>query len=133
MGFFYKHIMPPLMSKSVGKKAFTNNPYLGMVIDALDSDVIADELFRVGMAYYEGAYMLPKDTDKALSYFRKHPNGMCNVARQCMAKNVKDYERARVLFEEASKSGNEHAFYGLAVIYYQGLGVTKDVKKHGSI
>lgn len=54
---------------------------------------------------------------------------MCNVARQCMAKNVKDYERARVLFEEASKSGNEHAFYGLAVIYYQGLGVTKDVKK----
>lgn len=58
------------MSKSVGKKAFTNNPYLGMVIDALDSDVIADELFRVGMAYYEGAYMLPKDTDRALSYFK---------------------------------------------------------------
>ena len=34
------------MAKSLGKKAFTNNPYLGMVIDASDSDVIADEQFR---------------------------------------------------------------------------------------
>lgn len=299
------------MAKSLGKKAFTNNPYLGMVIDASDSDVIADEQFRVGMAYYEGAYMLPKDMDKALSYFRKaaerghavaqtfmvmgsmnynddhneevmywlqkaaeqgerqalynlgisyhrgdlngmvdiaksnelfrqsaeagyqaaysrmaqiyfngegveknlkiakywawldfanlpedsrdnsilvqliepedvneenhinfkkiieeaaeagerdamdnwasglkntgdnekalalwqkaanlkHPNGMCNVARQCWTEEVKDYQQAKALFEEASKSGNEHAFYGLAVIYYQGLGVERDVRK----
>ena len=311
MGFLYKYIIQPLIAKSIGKKAFTNNPYLGLVIDAPESDVIADELFRVGMAYYEGAYMLPKDMDKALSYFKKaaerghavaqtfmvmgsmkhnddhsddvmywlnkaaeqgerqalynlgisyhrgdingeiniaksnelfrqsaeagysaaysrmaliyfngegveknlkiakywawldfanlpedsrensilvqliepgdvnednqilfkkiieeaadagerdamdnwasglnntgekekalalwqkaadlkHPNGMCNVARQCWTEKVKDYERARVLFEEASKSGNEHAFYGLAVIYYQGLGVDRDVKK----
>ena len=71
MGFFYKHIIQPLMAKILGKKAFTNNPYLGMIIDASDSDVIADEQFRVGMAYYEGAYMLPKDMNKALSYFRK--------------------------------------------------------------
>ena len=59
----------------------------------------------------------------------KHPNGMCNVARQCWTENVKNYERARTLFEEASKSGNQHAFYGLTVIHYQGLGVEKDVKK----
>ena len=67
MGFFYKYIIQPLIAKSIGKKAFTNNPYLGLVIDAPESDVIADELFRVGMAYYEGAYMLPKDMDKAIS------------------------------------------------------------------
>ena len=71
MGFFYKHIIQPLIAKGIGKKAFTNNPYLGLVIDAPESDVIADEQFRVGMAYYEGAYMLPKDMDKALSYFKK--------------------------------------------------------------
>ena len=311
MGFFYKHIIQPLMAKGLGKKVFTNNPYLGMVIDASDSDVIADEQFRVGMAYYEGAYMLPKDMNKALSYFRKaaerghavaqtfmvmgsmnynddhnedamywlqkaakqgerqalynlgisyhrgdlngmvdiaksnelfrqsaeagyraaysrmaqiyfngegveknlkiakywawldfanlpensrdnsilvqliepedvneenhinfkqiieeaaeagerdamdnwasglkntgdnekalalwqkaaslkHPNGMCNVARQCWTEEVKDYQQAKALFEEASKGGNEHAFYGLAVMYYQGLGVERDVKK----
>lgn len=311
MGFFYKHIIQPLMAKILGKKAFTNNPYLGMIIDASDSDVIADEQFRVGMAYYEGAYMLPKDMNKALSYFRKaaerghalaqtfmvmgcmnynddhneevmywlqkaaeqgerqalynlgisyhrgdlngmvdiaksnelfrqsaeagyqaaysrmaqiyfngegveknlkiakywawldfanlpedsrdnsilmqliepedvneenhlnfkkiieeaaeagerdamdnwaaglkntgdnekafalwqkavnlkHPNSMCNVARQCWTEKVKEYKQAKALFEEASKSGNEHAFYGLAVIYYQGLGVERDVKK----
>ena len=51
MGFFYKYIIQPLIAKSIGKKAFTNNPYLGLVIDAPESDVIADELFRVGMAY----------------------------------------------------------------------------------
>ena len=33
------------------------------------------------------------------------------------------------MFEEASKSGNEHAFYGLARIYSLGLGVDRDVKK----
>lgn len=59
------------MANSFRKKAFTNNPYLVMVIDASDSDVIADEQFRVGMAYYEGAYMLPKDMDKAFSYFKR--------------------------------------------------------------
>ena len=74
------------------------------------------------------------EKEKALALWQKaadlkHPNGMCNVARQCWTEKVKDYERARVLFEEASKSGNEHAFYGLAVIYYQGLGVDRDVKK----
>ena len=311
MGFFYKHIIQPLIAKSIGKKAFTNNPYLGMVIDASDSDVIADEQFRVGLAYYEGAYMLPKDIGKALSYFRKaaerghapaqtfmvmgsmnhnddhnedvmfwlkkaaehgepqalynlgisyhrgdingmvdiaksnelfrqsaeagyqtaysrmaqiyfngkevernikiakywawldfanlpedsrnnsilvkiigpedftedkhinskkiiedaaeagerdamdkwasslnntgdsekalalwqkaanlkHPNAMCNVARRCWTEEVKDYKQAKALFEEASKSGNKHAFYGLAVMYYQGMGVDRDVKK----
>lgn len=311
MGFFYKHIIQPLMAKNLGKKAFTNNPYLGMVIDASDSDVIADEHFRVGMAYYKGAYMFPKDMDKALSYFRKaaerghavaqtfmvmgsmnhnddnnedvmywlqkaaeqgeqqalynlgisyhrgdingmvdiaksnelfrqsaeagyqtaysrmaiiyfngkeveknlkiakywawlefanlpedsrnnsilvkiigpedlneekhinfkkiiedaaeagerdamdkwasslnntgdsekalalwrkaanlkHPNAMCNVARRCWTEEVKDYKQAKALFEEASKSGNKHAFYGLAVMYYQGMGVDRDVKK----
>lgn len=299
------------MAKNLGKKAFTNNPYLGMVIDASDSDVIADEHFRVGMAYYKGAYMFPKDMDKALSYFRKaaerghavaqtfmvmgsmnhnddnnedvmywlqkaaeqgeqqalynlgisyhrgdingmvdiaksnelfrqsaeagyqtaysrmaiiyfngkeveknlkiakywawlefanlpedsrnnsilvkiigpedlneekhinfkkiiedaaeagerdamdkwasslnntgdsekalalwrkaanlkHPNAMCNVARRCWTEEVKDYKQAKALFEEASKSGNKHAFYGLAVMYYQGMGVDRDVKK----
>lgn len=74
------------------------------------------------------------DKEKALALWQKaadlkHPNGMYNVARQCWTEKVKEYERARVLFEEASKSGNEHAFYGLAVIYYQGLGVDRDVKK----
>ena len=53
---------------------------------------------------------------------------MCNLAnRQYWTE--KGYERARALFEEASKSGNEHAFYGLAEIYYKGLGVEKDVRK----
>jgi TPR repeat protein len=59
----------------------------------------------------------------------KHPNAMCNLARQYWTENVKDYERAQILFEEASKSGNEHAYYGLAVMYYQGLGVERDMKK----
>lgn len=311
MGFIYRHIIHPLLSLGIGKKAITNNPYLGLLIDADDSEVIADEQFRIGLAYYAGDYMLPKDMDKARKYFRKaaerghavaqtfmvmasmrgtddhndeasfwlqkaaeqgerqalynlgisyhrgdiggvidinksnelfrqaaeadyqpacermaliflngegveksieiakywalldfghlpeesrnesilaqligrddvtdgnrinhkkiieeaaeagerdamnnlatglyntdekekavalwhkaaalkHPDGMCNVARLYCSDDEKDYARARELFEEASKSGNEHAFYGLAMIYYHGLGVDKDVRK----
>lgn len=59
----------------------------------------------------------------------KHPNAMVNLARQYWTEQSKAYERAKILFEEATKCGNEHAFYGLAVIYYQGLGVNRNVKK----
>lgn len=74
------------------------------------------------------------EKEKAFDLFQKaadlkHPDSMYDVARQCWTEKAKDYEQARTLFEEASKSGNEHAFYGLAVIYYQGLGVDRDIKK----
>lgn len=51
MGFFYKNIILPIISKSIGKTSFTNDPYLGMCIEADETDVIAEEQFRICMAY----------------------------------------------------------------------------------
>ena len=71
MFFFYKHIIQPLLSKSLGKKSLTSNPYLGVCIEADEGDVIADAQFRIGMAYQNGAYLLPQDNEKALEYYHK--------------------------------------------------------------
>lgn len=74
------------------------------------------------------------EKDKAIELWKKaalqgHPNALVNIARQHWTPQVKQYEKARKLFEEALKSGNEHAYNGLATIYYEGLGVEKDVAK----
>ena len=90
-----------------------------MIIEASDSDVIADEQFRIGMSYYKGDHMLPKDMDKALSYFRKAAERGHAVAQLFMVmETIHD-----------SDDHNEEAYYGLAVMYYQGLGVERDMKK----
>ena len=75
----------------MGKKAFTNNPYLGLIIDADEADVIADEQFRVGMAYHQGAYMLPQDNKKALTYFLKAAERGHAVAQLFMAMGCMKY------------------------------------------
>jgi TPR repeat protein len=61
-----------------------------------------------------------------------HPLAMCNLARQLWTDEVKDYKQAKELLEKSSSLGFEGAYYCLAVIYYQGLGVEKDIKKSWS-
>ncbi|MBQ5393885.1 MAG: sel1 repeat family protein, partial [Alistipes sp.] len=125
MGIFYKYIIQPLLAKSLGKKAFTNNPYLGMVIEASDCDVIADELFRVGLAYYEGAYMLPKDVNKALLYFRKAAERGHAVAQTFMvmgSMNYNDDHNEEVMYwlQKAAEQGERKALYNLGISYHRG-------------
>ncbi len=135
MGFFYKYIFHPLMAKAVGKKTFTNNPYLGFIIEAADSDVIADELFRVGMAYHEGAYMLPKDQKKALSYFRKaavrgHVVAQLFMAMGCMNYNDDHNEEVMKWLQMAAEQGEPQALYNLAISYHRGdIGGQVDIPK----
>jgi TPR repeat protein len=45
---------------------------------------------------------------------------------------VKDYKQAKELLEKSASLGFEGAYYCLAVMYYQGLGVEKDIKKSWS-
>ena len=72
MGFFYKHLFHQMLSKVTGHKAFTNNPYLGFVLDAGDN-AIADELFSISIAYQQD-YSLPQDNTKAMEYCLKAAN-----------------------------------------------------------
>jgi TPR repeat protein len=58
-----------------------------------------------------------------------HPLAICNLARQLWTEDKKEYEQAKELFEKSAALKYEGAYYGLAVMYYQGLGVEKDIKK----
>ena len=73
MGFFYKHFLHPMISSMIGHKAFTNNPYLGFVLDAGDN-AMGDELFSISLAYQQGHYSLPQDNKKAMEYCLKAAN-----------------------------------------------------------
>ena len=135
MGFFYKHLIQPLLAKSMGKKAFTNNPYLGLIIDADEADVIADEQFRVGMAYHQGAYMLPQDNKKALTYFLKaaergHAVAQLFMAMGCMKYHDDNNDAVMEWLMKAAENGERQAMYNLGISYHRGdLGGKVDVQK----
>ena len=71
MGFFYKHFVHPFISGILGLKAYSKDFYLVRCIEADEADLIPDELFRIGMAYYKGESMLPQDVKKAWEYLSK--------------------------------------------------------------
>lgn len=143
MGFFYKHLIHPLLSKYAGKyagkKVFTNNPYLGFIIEASDSDVIADEQFHVGLAYYLGAYMLPKDIDKALSYFKKaaergHAVAQMYMSMGCMKFDDDHSEEVMYWLQKAAEQGERRALYNLGISYHRGdIGGVPDISKSNEL
>lgn len=135
MGFFYKYIIHPLISKSLGKKSFTNDPYLGMCIEADENDVIADEQFRIGMAYQNGAYMLPQDIKKALKYYRKAAERGHAVAQLFMVMGMMRYnddhnDEVMSWLQKAASQGERQAMYNLAISYHRGdIGEKPDIAK----
>lgn len=134
MGFFSK-LTNKLFASAVDKETFCSNPYLGMIIDADDTDVIADEQFRVGLAYQNGEYMLPRDMEKAISYFEKAAERGHAVAQlfMVMAKmQHKDDNNEDVMkwLIEAAKNGEKQATYNLAISYHRGdVDGKPDIKK----
>ena len=139
MGFFYKHLIHTLISKYHGKKAYTNNPYLGFIIEASDSDVIADEQFCVGLAYYSGAYMLPKDMDKALSYFKKaaergHAVAQMYMSMGCMKFHDDHSEEVMYWLQKAAEQGERRALYNLGISYHRGdIGGVPNISKSNEL
>lgn len=125
MGFFYKYIIHPLLSTVMPRKVYTNNPYLGMILDVDESDLIADELFRVGFAYREGAYMLPKNNKKAIDYIRKAAEREHAVAQLFMVMIEMKYdndhnERVMYWLQKAAEQGERQALYNLGISYHRG-------------
>ena len=125
MGFFYKHFVHPLMSRVVDRKAMTNNPYLGLVLDADESDVIADELFRVSMAYQQGQYMLPQDDKKAKEYCQKAAERGHVIAQLFMAQwlmRFSDDNNKDVMdwLIKAADQGERQSLYNLGISYHRG-------------
>lgn len=124
MGFFYKHIIHPILSRSIGKKALTNNPYLGFVIENEDS-AIADELFMVGLAYQYGLYMLPQSSNKAMTYFRKaaergHAPAQVFMVMGLMRHPDDSNDEVMYWLQKAAEQGERQATYNLGISYHRG-------------
>lgn len=124
MGFFYKHIIHPLLSAGIGKKAMTNNPYLGFIIEN-EENAIADELFMVGLAYHGGWYMLPQDDKKAIEYINKaaeqgHATAQLTMMRVEMQFPDDTNEEAMSWLRKAAEQGEPQAMYNLGISYHRG-------------
>lgn len=138
MSFFDK-LLNKLFASSVGKKAFCSNPYLGLVIDAEDCDVIADEQFRVGMAYQHGQFMLPQDNKKALEYYRKAAERGHAVAQLFMVMGMMQYhddhnEEVMKWLHKAAEQGEKQALYNLAISYHRGdIGGAANIERSTSL
>lgn len=124
MGLINK-IINKIITYSAGRKSFCDNPYLGLVIDADDADVIPDELFRVGMSYQYGKYMLPQDNKKAMEYYRKAAERGHAVAQLFMAMGSMQFSDdhtpdALQWLIKAAEQGERQALYNLAISYHRG-------------
>ena len=135
MGFFYKHIIHPLLSGTLGKKSFSNNPYIGMIIDADENDVIADELFRVSLAYHEGQFMLPQSNKKAIEYCLKaaergHAVAQLFAAQWLMRYNDDHSDDVLDWLMKAAEQGERQSMYNIGISYHRGdIDGTTNVEK----
>lgn len=81
-----------------------------------------------------GTGLLSYDKDSAIKILKEsvkfgHKIAACNLGRYYWAPYNKNYEQALPLFKVASEWGCAEAQYGLAVMYFQGLGVNQDLKE----
>lgn len=88
--------------------------------DAINN--LAENLFESG------------NKEEAISKLREaanlgHPIAQCNLARHLLQDDSKDYTKAFDLFQQAANQNYEDGSFGLALMYYQGLGRSKDVAK----
>lgn len=138
MGFLYKHLLHPMISRVTGHKAFTNNPYLGFAIDAGDN-AIADELFSISLAYQHGQYSLPKDNGKAKEYcFKAAERGHVvaqNFAIQwSMRRNDDTSDSVMYWLRKAAEQGEKQALFNLGISYHRGdIDGTASVQKSNEL
>ena len=124
MGFIYKHLFHPILSKVTGHKDFTNNPYLGFILDAGDY-AIADELFSVSFAYQHGQYSLPQDNAKAMEYCIKAANKDHAIAQNhaiqwSMKKDADMNDSVMYWLRKAAEQGEKQALFNLGISYHRG-------------
>lgn len=112
------------MGRITGHKAFTNNPYLGFILDA-GNNAIADELFSVSLAYQYGNDSLPQDSSKAMDYClraakRGHAIAQNFAIQWSMSRNDDTNEEAMNWLRKASEQGEKQAMYNLGISYHRG-------------
>lgn len=112
-------------TSSSGMRKFVNNPYIGKIIAADDKDLIADEQFRLSVAYQNGSYMLAKNESKAFDYCKKAAERGHAVAQLFMAQWLMQFpddhnEDVMEWLVKAANQGERQAMYNLGISYHRG-------------
>lgn len=101
------------------------HPYISKIIEADDKDLIADEQFRLSVAYQNGSYMLPKNESKALEYCKKAAERGHAVAQLFMVQWLMQYpdDHNKDVMDwlvKAANQGEKQAMYNLGISYHRG-------------
>lgn len=107
--------------ENVGKQIHNDNPYLRLLLNADESELIADELFRIGIAYDDRGTM----PLKALDYFRKaaergHAVAQLFMAMGCMKFENDHNDEVMYWLQKAAEQGERQAMYNLGISYHRG-------------
>ena len=110
------------------------NPYLELILQAEDDDLIADEMFRASLAYQYGQYGLRKDSDKAIEYCRKaaergHAAAQLNMVMWSMHKSDDNNPEVMRWLRLAANQGERQALYNLGISYHRGDIGSPDIHK----
>lgn len=101
------------------------HPYISKIIEADDKDLIADEQFRLSVAYQNGSYMLSRNESKALEYCKKAAERGHAVAQLFMVQWLMRFpddhnEDVMDWLVKAANQGERQAMYNLGISYHRG-------------
>ncbi len=120
------------MMKSSGVECL--NPYIGLILQADDNDLIADEMYRVSLAFQKGAYGLKVDAKKAKEYCQKaaskgHPVAQLFMAMWAMQHREDCNLEVLDWLQKAVDNGERQALYNLGISYHRGDFGKPDINK----
>lgn len=103
----------------------TTNPYIGLLLKADENDLIADELFRLSVAFQSGQYDLAKDQEKAQYFCRKaaekgHAVAQLFYAMWLMSKPDDASPEVLYWLTKAAEQGEKQSLYNLGISYHRG-------------
>lgn len=123
---FFKKLSSILFKGLIGTSGVKSlNPYIELLLQADEQDLIADELFRLSLVYQEGQYGLNRDQQKAIEFCKKAAQKGHVVAQSFLAQwfmQRPDDVNKEVLnwLEKAAKQGERQACYNYGISIHRG-------------
>lgn len=101
------------------------NPYIGLLLKADEEDLIADELYRLSLAFQYGEYGLTTDENRALHYCkmaaeRGHEVAQLFYAMWLMRKPDDASPEVLYWLQKAAEQGERQSLYNLGISIHRG-------------
>lgn len=107
----------------MGKKDFTTNPYLCLLLDAEEETLIADEFFHISQAYKLGSYGLKVNIQKAIKYNRiaaEHGHAVAQFFEASQQAVQGNMQEALKWMKKSADQGDPRATNNIAISLHRG-------------